>query len=83
MAKVNKDFNKLTFQLAELSGQGHVVVVCGPVDEQVVPGTVIAHQQEDALLLLTIQLRPENWNKKAQNIQVVSIRWENILYIIS
>ena len=39
--------NQLTLEFAEVARQGHVVVVCGPVDEQVEPGAVLAQQQED------------------------------------
>ena len=34
--------NQLTLEFAEVARQGHVVVVCGPVDEQLEPGAVIA-----------------------------------------
>ena len=34
--------DQLTLEFAEPARQGHVVVVCGPVDEELEPGVVIA-----------------------------------------
>ena len=50
--------DQLTLEFTEVARQGHVVVVCGPVDEQLEPGAILAQQQEDGLLLLGVQPSP-------------------------